>query len=316
MGVFWRILFAALCLTSPLLFAADFSDSGIFGPQYNGILSRMDQLSREAGGWVTTVTYGTSVQSRPLRFLIAAKPVRGLKDRPTLLMTGAMHGNEYLNIEDRLPESLIRRATQGGSLGTFVDRGGVVIFVPILNPDGYVGRKRSNANGVDLNRDWDVLPAGHKGLKERETQLLAEALESLRKDMGLKFRVTVDYHCCAGALLVPWSYTKERLPPAADAEHKAIAELANRYLSLQIGSTGSVLGYSPMGTTKDYFFSRYGATAFTYEGRFKTEAAFLDRHVAWWESILRRETPDSRTGPSLLSFLPQPQRTPPATVSE
>lgn len=318
MGVSWRqiivtVLTAALPLTATEI---DTSDSGIHGPQYERILSWMDSLAREPGDWVRLVTYGQSVEGRPLQLLVAGKPGNRHGDRPTLVMTGAMHGNEYLNIEDRLPERLIRRATEGGSLRPFVERGGVVIFVPVLNPDGYVNRRRGNANGVDLNRDWDVTPAGHKGLKEKETQLLAQAFERLRREMGLRFRVTVDYHCCAGALLVPWSYTRDVLPEAAAAEHRAIAELAGRYLSLEIGSTGNVLGYSPLGTTKDYFFSRYGATAFTYEGRPRTEAAFLDRHVAWWEAMLRREMPSRKTALSLLSFLPLPELPAPPIPSE
>jgi len=96
----------------------------------------------------------------------------------------------------------------------------------------------------------------------------------------------VDYHCCAGALLHPWSYKKANLPAPDLTAHQQIGKLADQYLNLDVGATGQILGYYPMGTTKDYYYSAYGALAFTYEGRYGKEKNYLDRHVGWWNEML------------------------------
>ena len=102
-----------------------------------------------------------------------------LSARPALLMSGSTHGDEYLNIEDRLPEELLKLSLNKSTVSDFLNRGGVFIFIPILNPDGYDHRNRENSHGVDLNRDWDVPPAGFKGFHEVETNDLARKLSEL-----------------------------------------------------------------------------------------------------------------------------------------
>lgn len=69
--------------------------------------------------------------------------------------------------------------------------------------------------------------------------------------------------------------------------HQAIGQLAKTNLgsSIEVGTTGKVLGYYPLGTTKDYFYDTYGALSFTYEGRYAKENDYLEGHVRWWEGI-------------------------------
>ncbi len=206
--------------------------------------------------------------------------------RPTLLMSGATHGNEYLNIEDRLPEELLAKANLKGPVSRFLNEGGVYLFIPILNPDGYDTRTRENAKGVDLNRDWDVKPVEYKGFKQQETRFLAERLDQLKKTHGLRYLVTVDYHCCSGALLHPWSYEQAPALTAVEKErHQAVGEIVAKDLQVEYGTTGDILGYFPVGTTKDYYFDHYKAAAFTYEGRHRQEHQYLAVHVKMWQNI-------------------------------
>ncbi len=275
---------------------ADWGDSGTKGPSYETILKWTDRLAIEYPTKLMLEDYGMSVKGRPLRLMLVMDSRPFTAKRPAMVMTGSTHGNEYLNIEDRLPEELLKKSTQPGPVQDYINGGGVFIFVPILNPDGYSARKRANANGVDLNRDWDLPTAGHSGFKEVETVALANTLERYRTRYNLNFEITVDYHCCAGALLTPWGYTGENLPEPSLQAHRQIGDLANRQLNVVVGATGQVLGYFPMGTTKDYYFARYGALAFTYEGRFGSEKSKLPEHVAWWEDMVaflnkRRNTP-------------------------
>jgi hypothetical protein len=288
------ILFGVVCaLVSAKSYSHDRSrlvdsDSGIFGPDYKKILSQMQGWRDSYPEITQLLDYGKSVQGRPLRMMIVGKPGWQLDawfERPALIITGSTHGNEYLNIEDRLPAEILKLSATRSAVQEYIEAGGVYLFVPILNPDGYDNRARENANGVDLNRDWDVDVAQFKGFKQIETRALATKLGSLRETMGLQYRASVDYHCCVGAVLYPWSYTSNPLPGTDLQAHLSLAKLAKELLNIDYGTTGEILGYYPVGTTKDYYYSEYGTAAFTYEGRYGSENQYLGKHVEWWEKI-------------------------------
>jgi len=262
------------------------SDSQIHGPPYAEILATMEGWVARHPGLLTQIEYGKSVLGRPLRILVAYRRDVPAAERPSLFMSGSTHGSEYLNLEDRLPERLLSRAREDSAIARFLATGGALVFVPIVNPDGYEIHSRTNANGVDLNRDWDLPSTGYTGFREVETRLLAHQLLELEKPPhSLRYRVTVDYHCCVGAVLHPWSHGTSRLPPEARARHEAVGKLAHEIFGVAHGTTAEILGYSPLGTSKDYYYLRHGALAFTYEGRPKIEKQALDKHLAWWEGI-------------------------------
>jgi len=262
------------------------SDSGIFGPKYSEILKKIETWKADYSEISTVIDYGKSIKGRTLRLLLVMKP-GNFSYRPTFLMSGSTHGNEYLAIEDRLPEELLKKSGGPSAVRSFLDKGGVFIFIPILNPDGYDDRKRENAHGTDLNRDWDVPSAAYKGFKEVETKALADKLASLQQIYGLTFKVTVDYHCCIGALLYPWSYTEKPIPQAALTKHQAIGKMAKDALAIESGTTPVILGYKALGTTKDYYYDKYRALGFTYEGIYSKEKNNLPQHVAWWETMIQ-----------------------------
>ncbi len=285
-----RILLAVCCIaTLALAEPTEFSDSGIFSStDYEDILNKLERLSVAYPDLAQVIDYGQSVEGRLLRMLVVKKTVpTRLRRRPTLLMTGSTHGNEYLNIEDRLPEEILKKARSFSEVSQFLDAGGAFVFVPIVNPDGFTNRTRTNANKVDLNRDWDLKQAKFKGFKQVESRSLAKQLALLHSGPeGLNYEITVDYHCCGGALLTPWAYKKGELPAADQIRYSAVTDLASDLLDISVGNTSSVLGYFPKGTSKDYYYSTYGARAFTYEGRANKENKLFNEHLSWWESMV------------------------------
>jgi predicted deacylase len=74
--------------------------------------------------------------------------------RPAVLITQAIHGNEYQQIVDRLVLDYSNGKKTLPGLEDFLEGGGLVYLVPIVNPDGYERRQRENRQGYDLNRDW------------------------------------------------------------------------------------------------------------------------------------------------------------------
>lgn len=71
-------------------------------------------------------------------------------DKPTVLITGSIHGDEPVGREGAL--QLIRDLALGDSQDLL--RTVNVIVVPEMNPDGAEAGTRANARGYDLNRDW------------------------------------------------------------------------------------------------------------------------------------------------------------------
>jgi len=281
-------LICALWVSFSAFPAGDWSDSGITGPSYSKILSEMKRWHETYPGLTELVDFGKSVRGLPLRMMIARKPGR-FSDRPTLILSGSTHGDEYLHLEDRLPEALLQQSRQTGSIQRFFDRGGAFVFIPIMNPDGYEARTRENAEGVDLNRDWDwdLAPAGFKGFTQIESQALRRQLERMElPPYRLHYQISVDYHCCAGALLYPWAYQAKHIPEADFSRHLAIAQMASELLNIDYGATGEVLGYFPLGTTKDYYYDHYGMLAFTYEGRYGVEDSYFSKHLEWWKKMV------------------------------
>lgn len=266
-----------------------FSDSGIQGPAYSEILDTHAELANQFPEWVKVVDYGTSVAGKTLRLVRIQSPDEALEagNRPGVVISGSTHGNEYLNIEDRLAGWFLENRVNSPGLMRFLNAGGVIYVIPILNPDGYESRSRANANGVDLNRDFELVPAGEPNFREAETKALKQFFDREFTANHVDLRVSVDYHCCDGSMLFPWSYTMDNLPTDILAGHDEIARLMQEDIdpSYRVGSTGQVLGYNPRGTSKDFYFAKYGALAFTFEGSYGKEDENFPKHTIWWDHI-------------------------------
>jgi hypothetical protein len=99
---------------------------------------------------------GTTGLGRPILAVFLGDPVSATaagplwSDKPTVLITGSIHGDEPVGREAGL--QLIRELTVGAHQELL--RTVNVIVVPQMNPDGAEANTRENAGGYDLNRDW------------------------------------------------------------------------------------------------------------------------------------------------------------------
>ncbi len=265
------------------------SDSGIYGPTYEQMKLDMQDLVASNPEFAQIINLGLSEDgTETLGILIGKKDVPIKK----LVMTsGSTHGNEYLGIVDSLPKAFLDRENE--IFYDFYQQGGGIVVVPVLNPYGYEERRRYNINYRDLNRDFSNLITGVIRFTQSETRNVKNWGESYTENTGASLKVSVDYHCCyGGALLFPWAYTTSIVMPDEDLQkHVTIAEfLADQFPGIEYGPTGDIIWYSADGTSKDYWHAKYGATAFTYEGRYRDEKDFLPEHIAWWKDIVRLHT--------------------------
>lgn len=167
----------------------------------------------------------------------------GPKERaPSALVLAGLHAMEWIGVESALAlvEALLRDPP----------REAVVVY-PLLNPDGYRvveanlrrrrrGFARTNAAGVDLNRNWPtffrptrtlaqrVLPfLGGPGAapgSEPEVRVVLDELEAHRGSLGR----AVSLHSFGGMLLIPYGGRFAR--PEDDAALRAHAHAMNERL--------------------------------------------------------------------------------------
>lgn len=264
------------------------SDSQIHGPTYNEIISELVDLEKTYPDLARVITYGKSFGGRPLTLIKIASKNKG-QTLPAIYIGGSIHGDEYLNIEDRLPRWFLDQSETNGAVSSYLKRGGAIYIAPILNPDGYEKRKRSNSAGVDLNRDYTVKEAGVIGFKQPETASLYKLLkEDLAQDKR-QLEVAMDYHCCIGALLYPWSFKGPVLSQSDKDRHAVVGQIMQSALGQEVkyGQTPVILGYSAKGTSKDFYFEEFGARGFTYEGRRGVEDRYFNEHTIMWTEIVK-----------------------------
>ncbi len=139
-----------------------------------------------------------------------------------------------------------------------------------------------------------MIPLNEKRFKHPETRDLAAFVEKEVVSGNTKLSLTMDYHCCQGSLLYPWSYSATRKMPQADIDrHESVAKFMQTHIgqNYKYGRTSDLLGYAPKGTTKDYFYAKYGAAAFTFEGKKNSEVNKFEGHTKMWLDIIKSTTP-------------------------
>jgi Zinc carboxypeptidase/Penicillin-insensitive murein endopeptidase len=127
---------------------------------------------------------GDGVRSEEIGESTGGRPIRAFRfgsGRPRILVVGCIHGNECAGsvVATRL---LHASRTRRGS----------ITVVPDLNPDGHAAKKRWNARGVDLNRNfpgtWRPIPtAGRMAASELETRVAMRLILRLRPDVTIWF---------------------------------------------------------------------------------------------------------------------------------
>ena len=131
-------------------------------------------------------------------------PVIEIGRGDTILLLATIHGDESGGTP--LLEELLRRL-ESGDVRVPPDR--ALVVVPVVNPDGLARRRRTNANGVDLNRNFparDFHPGRRTGphaLSEPESRLVAELIREREPRLILSFHEPlgcIDYDGPARAL--------------------------------------------------------------------------------------------------------------------
>lgn len=191
--------------------------------------------------WPVKWTVGHSVRG---------KPITGLRfgdGAETTFILGAFHGDEPGS--HAVCMELVRYLETNPSI--YANR--EVIIVPACNPDGLAARTRSNANRVDINRNWSYgwtkatgrgLSHGSEPMSEPEVQAIAALLAKYPPDK------VINLH-----------QAKNMLNPTG-AGGVALAREMAKSNGLHVDTD---IGYPTPGAFGDYCGKQLGAAMVTYE---------------------------------------------------
>jgi hypothetical protein len=141
-----------------------------------------------------------------------------------------------------------------------------VLVIPNTNPDGvHAGNWRSNANGLDLNRDWN-------DFSQVETRMIDDYLQQLVKQ-GQKIKFAVDFHSTKNDIFysMPVDYGVEDAYFVSHWLADLDKQMPNFNVVIKPGNNPD------LGVSKQYFSDKFGVHAITYEMGDNTDRTKIKR---------------------------------------
>ena len=195
-------------------------------------------------------TIGYSVLGRAIYCIKISDNVRDDEDEIPVLMVGNHHGNEILSVEATLyqVDYLLNNYGSDQEVTQWIDNM-EIWYVPMLNPDGREDLRRTNENGVDLNRNYSFAHTaegnhGPFGFSEPETQAI--------RDLAAQYppALSLTYHTSGRLVLLPWTHTDEAAPDSL-----AFTYLGNKIAESITFPSGSGTGHYELRQGGDWYFT-------------------------------------------------------------
>jgi hypothetical protein len=149
---------------------------------------------------------GLSVQNRVVWGFRITDNIGTRENEPRFRIVGNQHGNEHISCEPPMYMATVLADSYGISsrLTQIVDNYETMI-IPMANPDGATNNVRTNANGVDINRDMGYMWLGQGSspgfFSQSETRALKADADAHAYSISLAF------HSGAWYINYLWNYT-------------------------------------------------------------------------------------------------------------
>jgi len=231
--------------------------------RYPDLTAELQDLAANNPDTAKLTSIGRSVQGRELWQMEITDFAVEDAGKSTVYIDGGHHGNEQLGME--LAVLLIHEAIEGRLSSPDILARYHFFIVPMINPDGNMNDQRTNANGVDLNRNYGFEwtdESNHGSGPESEPEAHANA-ESMR-DVDSRFGIDLylSGHTGTNVLIYSWAWTMDTAPD--DELLGRVGASANNLTGVEYGQTSHLL-YIATGSSKDLGYGELGAPSFTYE---------------------------------------------------
>ena len=227
---------------------------------------------------VDTEALGVSVEGRDLTLLTITSPTAQtpLAARKKIWMIARQHPGESMAewAAEGFVERLLDRAD---SLSQALLERCIFYVVPRMNPDGAVhGNLRTNANGADLNREWETPTLA----RSPEVFLVRQKMQELGVDLFIDAHgdETIPYNFAAGSEGTP-SYD-ERLAALDEVFTQAWLAACPDFQT-EYGYPKRAPGQANLKMATAWVGNHFRCLAFTVEMPFKDNAARPDAVTGW-----------------------------------
>jgi len=256
-------------------------------PSLEELYQELNSFPEKSPGLVKLEEIGKSVEARPI-YLLRFGWSRS-KDQPKALVAGGIHAEEFIGtaVAMEVCRELAEKSGNDPALKDLLNQIEIDI-IPVHNPDGYArvyntngkgGEKgmRKNAGGVDLNRNFPVVPGakslhplagnrrprssyymGPEPLSEPESRAMAELVKNDH------YFVVFNLHSVAGKFLYPYAHSKSMAP-----DRELFIEIGQALQSSQKNHPyriqQSYSWYPTLGDPDDYNYMALGIPSFTIE---------------------------------------------------
>jgi hypothetical protein len=200
------------------------------------------------------------------------------EDEPELFFDGNVHGDEKIagEVVYGMAVELVSRYGSDPDITNWVDNREVWLQC-CVNPDGHIRSRRTNANGVDCNRDYGYMWKGSGGSPSPFSQ--PETRAHMELSLRNAFSHWTSFHSGIYYISTPWSYTRLGARDSMEIQH--LAGLWHDICGYPYGP-GARGMYEIHGPSKDYAYGAHGGIGWTVEShRIKTPPAdSIDQVVA------------------------------------
>jgi len=210
---------------------------------YAQINQQLRKWEEEARDLVDIGTYGSSASGQPLTYVRITNEL-DKKEKPKILITGCIHGNEPLStgVVMNYLGILLKEYDMNSILNKEE-----IFFIPVVSPDSYP--RSRHAEGCDPNRDFE----------NKETIIVNRLQEFHLKE---KFKAVISAHTFGRIYLIPWG-EKTQLCPDHDSYKKIVGEMAN-LSNYRLLRACEVYGTPIIGGELDWFYKN-GAFVVVFE---------------------------------------------------
>lgn len=256
-------------------------------PSFQEITNFLKTITAKYPKIAKLTSIGKSVEGRELWVVKISDNVNVDEQEPEFKYISSMHGDEITGRE--LTQFLIKDILEGygndPAITELVDNTEIYIM-PSMNPDGSQRRRRANANGIDLNRNFPEYTR-NDGNSSQNRQ--PETIAVMDFQAKRNFALSANFHGGAVCVNYPWdaTYTKhplDKLVKGLSLKYAGLNEEMRNSREFDDGVTNGADWYVLRGGMQDWSYAYHNDLQVTIElsdrkwPRYRNIPGFYDRN--------------------------------------